>query len=160
MSRQTYYKTRSNGPFGSIIALVMFVLFFVALYYVASFVFSLLWYVAPVLIIATLVMDHKIVTDYIEWIWNKIKVNPIFGISMVALTVFCFPIVAGYLFSKLLVKRKITKMTQAFEQRKEGEFVEYEEVESEPIQPVELPKAEPPPKVKQQPGNKYDDLFE
>lgn len=160
MSRQTYYNAKSNGSFRPIAALLMIVLFFVALYYVASFALSLLWYVAPVLLIITLVLDHKIVTNYIEWLWSKIKTNPIVGVLITALSVACFPVVTGYLFSKLLVKRKITKMTETFEKRTSGEFVDYEEVDSEPIRPIELPKADPPPKMRQQPGNKYDDLFE
>lgn len=160
MSRRTYFNAKSKGPFGSITALVMVALFFIALYYIASFVFSLLWYVAPVLLIITLVLDHKIVTNYIEWVWSKVKTTPLFGISIAALTVLCFPVVTGYLFSKLLVKRKITKMTETFEKRTESEFVDFEEVDSEPIRPIELPKADAPPKMHQKPGNKYDDLFE
>lgn len=169
MARRTYYNSKSNGPFGSIMSLLMVFVFFAALFYVASFVFKLLWWIAPILLLITLVMDHKIVTGYIEWVWNKLKVNPIMGVAFVLLTFFGFPVVAGYLFGKLMLRRKITKMTETMQQRgggvftnkKEEDFVDYEEVDSEPTTRVELPKADLPPKVKQKPeNNKYDDFFE
>lgn len=149
-----YYKT-SSGPFGSIIGLLMIVLFFFVLFKISAFVFSLLWYVAPILLIVTLVMDHKIVTNYLEWVVGKFKTNPLFAVALSLLTVLGFPIVAGYLFSKLMVKRKITKMTQQFEKNTKGEFVDYEEVDSQPLELDELP-----PRQKQKAQNKYDDLFE
>ncbi len=167
MARRTYYNSKSNGPFGSIMSLLMVFVFFAALFYVASFVFKLLWWIAPVLMLITLVMDHKIVTGYIEWVWNKLKVNPIMGVAFVLLTFFGFPVVAGYLFGKLMLRRKITKMTESMQQRGKGPFaseedyVDYEEVESEPVTRIEIPKADLPPKVKQKPeNNKYDDFFE
>ena len=168
MARRTYYNSKSNGPFGSIMSLLMVFVFFIALFYIASFVFELLWWIAPVLLVATLIMDHKIVTGYIDWVWNKLKVNPIMGVAFVLLTFFGFPVVAGYLFGKLMLRRKITKMTETMQQRggevftntREEDFVDYEEVDSEPTTRIEIPKADLPPKVKQKPGNKYDDFFE
>ena len=167
MAQRTYYKTKGNGPFGAIIPLLMVIAFFFALFYVASFVFELLWYVAPILLLITLFMDHKIVTGYIEWVWNKLKTNPIMGIAFILLTVFGFPVVAGYLFGKLMLRRKINKMTETFNKRangpvtKEEDYVDYEEVDSKPTTRIEIPKADLPPKVKQKPeNNKYDDFFE
>jgi len=169
MARRTYYNSKSNGPFGSIISLLMVFVFFAALFYVASFVFKLLWWIAPVLLLITLAMDHKIVTGYIEWVWNKLKTNPIMGIAFILLTVFGFPVVAGYLFGKLMLRRKVTQMRETMQQRgqgpftnaKEEDYVDYEEVDSEPTTRIEIPKADLPPKVKQKPqNNKYDDLFE
>ena len=170
MARRTYYNSKSNGPFGSIMSLLVVVMFFVALFFVASFVFKIMWYyIAPVLLLITLVMDHKIITGYIEWIWSKLKTNPVTGIAFVLLTIFGYPIVAGYLFGKLMLRRKITQMKETMQQRgqgpftnaKEEDYVDYEEVESEPTTRIEIPKADLPPKVKQKPeNNKYDDFFE
>ena len=167
MARRTYYNSKSNGPFGSIMSLLMVFVFFAALFYVASFVFKLLWWIAPVLLLITLLMDHKIVTGYIEWVWSKLKVNPIMGIAFVLLTFFGFPVVAGYLFGKLMLRRKITKMTETMQQRggrtfaEDEDYVDYEEVKSEPRTRIEIPKADLPPKMKEKPeNNKYDDFFE
>lgn len=159
MAKRVYYNSRKSGPFQSIIGMVVMILFFYLLFSFAAFVFKMLWYVAPLFIVATLVIDHTVITNYANWIFQKLKTNPIFGLGMIALTVFGLPVVSGYLLSKALLKKKITKMTKQFQEEAGGtdeEFIDYEEIDSEPIELPDLP-----PKSKQRAdNNKYDDLFE
>jgi len=158
MAKRVYYNSRQSGPFQSIISLVVMIGFFYLLFSFAAFVFEMLWYVAPVFIIATLIIDHTIITNFGKWVFQKLKTQPLFGILMIVLTGFGLPVVSGYLLGKALLKRKITKMTGEFQKEAGGtdeEFVDYEEIDSEPIELPDLP-----PRQRAENNNKYDDLFE
>ena len=132
-------RSASNNPLGNIGGVIMLVLFFVALYFIAKSVFTILAYVAPVLLLITLFIDHTVVTGYIKWIVNLFKTNILFGIGAGLLTFFGFPVVSGFLLSKALLKKKVKEITNQYEERTQGEFVEYEEVDEEPPVRIEIP---------------------
>ena len=158
MAKRIYYKSRRSGPFESIIGLVLMIGFFYLLFNLAAFVFNLLWYVSPLFVAATLFIDHKVITNYGSWIFQKLKTNPVFGLGMIALTAIGFPIVSGYLLGKALVKRRLLKVTEHFKEQTGGtdeEFTDYEEIDSEPL---DLPDLNTPPKQKAE--NRYDELFD
>jgi len=134
------------------------ILFFYLLFSFAFFVFKFLWvYATPVFLVTALIIDHKVLTNFASWIFQRLKTNPLSGLFTVGLTIIGLPIVTGYLLSKALLKKKITKMSKEFQKEAGGtdeEFVDYEEIDSEPLDLPDLP-------PKQKAGNnKYDDLFE
>ena len=160
-NRQFNYKS-SSGGFNIIPALIFGVIFLVALFFVARFVFNILSYLSIVFLIITLVLDYKIVVNYVKWIFEMMGKNPLVGVALVLLTIFGHPIVSLFLFGKAMLKKKVKEMTQQFEQKTQGEYTEYEEVKTEEAEWVELP---PPPvreKTKQTRGgkNEYEDLFD
>lgn len=159
--RQNFQIRSSGNPFGFVGGILLAVLFFVAIFYITKSLFTLLAYAAPVLLILTLIIDYKVVTNYLRWIFQLLKSNAIAGIGMILLTVFGFPFVTTYLFAKSLVKRKINRMHREYEVRTKGELIDFEEIESRPHEqpPVELPKILPRDKEKL-PNNPYDRLFE
>ena len=55
------------------------------------------------------------------------------------MTFFGFPVVSGFLLSKALLKKKVKEITNQYEERTQGEFVEYEEVDEEPPVRIEIP---------------------
>jgi hypothetical protein len=73
---------------------------------------------------------------------------------MVLLTIFGFPVVSGFLFAKSFLDRKVKSIMKDQEKKVEGEYVEYEEVEDEEPEVLDLPPLE---KAKER--NEYDDLF-
>ncbi|MBP6566265.1 MAG: hypothetical protein KA270_03800, partial [Saprospiraceae bacterium] len=92
----------SNSPFGFLGPLLILAVFFTALFFLAKGVFWLLSWVAPILLIITLIIDYTVVTDFFKFVWKLLKENTIMGILAVLLVVFGYPIVAGYLFFKAL----------------------------------------------------------
>lgn len=158
---------RYNSPFNSLTSVIVLVLFFVALFYIARAAFWLLSIAAPVMLIATLIIDHTVVTNYGKWIINQLKTNLIFGIGAILLTVFGFPIVAGFLLAKALIKRKFKKVKAEMEAQhgggRRGDFIEYEEIQEEPPVMLELPelkKRREPIREQRTQRNEYDDLFD
>ncbi len=143
---------------GSITGVILMVFFLIALFYLARFVFQILYFLAPVMLIATLIIDYKVVLGYLKWIGRNLKSNPLLGVGAILLSVFAFPLVAAFLLGKALLKRKVNQVQEDIEKEREGEFVEFEEIVDEP--PLRLPDLEEEPPVKRKGNNEYDNLFE
>lgn len=134
---------------------------FVALYFVAKSVFTILSWVAPVLLILAAIFDYRTIIDYGKWLWNLLRKDILMGIGAVVLTVVGFPVIAGFLFAKALFRKKVGEMEKNMQTEKNGQFVDYEEVESTTYEPLELPQIEPEPKAQpRRNNNEYEDLFD
>ncbi|MEO0776858.1 MAG: hypothetical protein AAFW73_20305 [Bacteroidota bacterium] len=161
------YRRTDINPFNSIRSILFLVLFFVALFFVARGIFTLLSWVAPVLLILTLVLDYKTIIDYGKWLGRLIRKDLLMGVGAIILTVVGFPVIAGFLFFKALIRRKVGQVKKDMEERAAGQYIEFEEVESTTYEPLELPpldtpqaEPEPQPETRRSTKNDYDDLFE
>ncbi len=134
----------NSQPRNPILSLVFTALALFALYYIAKGIFWVLLWVSPVFLILTLVIDYKVVLNYLKWLGDKVQRTPISGILMGALTIFGFPVVAAFLFFKAYGQYRLKKYTSQFQDQMGGfnpqgqskpndEFVEYEEIKEEPI---------------------------
>lgn len=153
------FQTSNNNPFNSFIGVILGVLFLLGLFFVARFIFTILYYLSPVMLIAALIIDHKTVTGYGRWLVEKVRANPIPGIGGILLTVLAFPLVCLFLLGKALFRKKIREVEQEAEQQREGEYVDFEELDSEPM---DLKRLEEQFRKQQEPkrrGN-YDDFFD
>ena len=100
------------------------------------------------------------IVSYGKWLLNLLRKDILVGIGGILLTVFGFPIIAGFLFGKALLYRKMKKMNQDFEEESTGEFLEYEEIEEDYSKPLELPNFEKEVEVKEtKKNNDYEQLF-
>ncbi len=145
-----------------IMALISVVLVLALLVFLVKGIFTILYYAAPILIIASFVLDKSVIIDYGKFLMNKLKTDTLMGIGAVALSAVAFPILSGYLFLKALAKNKIDKKIKEFEKREQGEYAEYEEVEDDDF--LDLPKLEKTVEMKSKgtksSDNTYDDMFE
>lgn len=132
-----YFNTGSN----SIVGLIFIVIFFIALFYLAKGVFTLLSWAAPVFLLLALIINYRVVFGYIKWIWETLTTNVLRGIVLVLLTVFGFPFVAIYLFMKAWGLRSMANMQNQMQDQikyneqfnnqqnhtsKDGDFSDYE----------------------------------
>ena len=158
MQFRTEFNSSSNNPFNSIFSILMVILVMVGLFFLARFIFTILYYLSPIMLIAALVIDHKVVTGYVQWIFGLLKKNPILGIGSLLLTILGFPIVTAFLLGRALFRKRVKQAQEEGTRRRQGEFIEYEELDSEPLELPELKKEET---KKDKPGNQaYDDFFE
>lgn len=138
----------------------MLVLFFAALIFLIKGIFQIMAFVAPALLIGALIVDYKVVVSYGKMLFNLLKSNILMGIGAIFLTVVAFPVVAAFLLGKALFKKKVNQIRQDMETKTQGEFADFEEVDSE-IKRVELP---PPPKRQKEKlketRNDYENLFD
>lgn len=144
---------RNSNPLGPIFGLIMMVLFFILLFYIARGIFTILTWLAPVMLIITLILDYKVVTGYLKWVWKKLQTDTLFGLVMVLVTIFGFPIVSGYLLFKAYMKKQLKDRVQ---QRDNAEYAEYEIIEPEE-ETIELRELEEP--LKDSRSNDYDNYF-
>lgn len=148
-----------NSPFGFLGPLLILAVFFTVLFFMAKGLFWLLSWVAPVLLILTLIIDYKVVKDFFTFIFSLLKNNPLVGILALVMIVFAYPFVAGYLFVKALGKKSIKKAIEKVENEK-NTYTDYEEVQDEDDSFLELPPLKKKQEtVKQTKSNEYDDMF-
>lgn len=159
--RSYQFGGNNNSPFSGIVGIVIGILFFIAMFWFVQIVFRLLWFLLPVIVIATAVIDHKVILDYFGWIGKLFRRNLIAGAAMAALTLIGAPVVGVFLLGRALFRKKIKNVQEEVERQRQSEFVEYEELESEtlelpPIEPKPQQRPQSPPKTE---GSDYDDLF-
>ncbi len=152
------FNTKNRNPFQAIVGVAVVVFIFIALYFVTKGVFKILSLIAPVLLIITLILDYKVILNYGQWLIKLAKKNILMGIGAIVLTVIGFPFVAAYLFGKALLKRKVKQVQKQYQQQTQGELVEYEEVDEEPKDILELPQIVDRPQKEKR--NQYDNLFD
>lgn len=144
---------RPNGIFG----LVLMIAVFVALFFLAKGVFTLLSWVAPVLILLAAIINYRTILNYLKYMLGLLRRNPLGGILGVVLSVIGFPVLAAVLFGKSILDRKIGKLQQGYRKREQDEFVEYEEIiRREDQDTLDLPPME---KKNEPPANPYKDIF-
>lgn len=151
------YRKTANFRFDSIASLLLLIGFFVALFFILRGVFIVLSYAAPVLLIAAFIIDRSVVINYVKWLGGLLKSNVLLGIAAIVLSLVGYVIVFPYLFLKAIFKKKIKDVQQKYEQEKQGELIDFEEIESKPNlhDTFELPKAQ-----KREKRGEYDQLFD
>lgn len=167
------YQRQSGSPMGGIGSIIIMVLFFVALYWIATGIFKILLWVAPILFLITLVIDYKVVLNYGKWLINLTKRNPVMGAIAILASLGLYPVLAFFLFGKALVKKKVKEVTERYEEAsgrrmdgtpytKKDDFVEYEDVTDKEEVKLELPPLREPEVRRQKPknDNDYDSFFE
>ena len=121
----------------TIIGVVAIIAIIWIIFQVISGLYSLLWYIGPILLIATFFMNKSVIFNYIKWIGKLFKTNPIAGAGAGFLSFFGFPFVSAFLFGKAFLLKKLDAVTSGGA-KKEEEFTEFEEVESETIEELDL----------------------
>lgn len=130
---------KPNNPFGSIISLLIIIGVFILLFFMVSGFIKLLYLVAPVLLIATLLINYRLVADYVLGVFETFQTDILMGVVKVLFSVFCYPFVIGWLFAKAMFYRKVTKLQKDLQQQmgtlnetqQNTQFTEYEEISSD-----------------------------
>ena len=179
---------RSGAIGGGPGCLIFGILALVALWFVLKGLYALLYWAAPVLFVAALIVNWRAVAATGRDFLALMGRNPLGGLILGAFCVLAFPLLALYLLLRAVGHNKMEEMKQRFGQaagQPEGEFAEYEELESQPKggsravheEPMEIPlvpdpepvpppaKVDPPAEAlakegSKKPGNPYDQMFE
>ncbi|MEO6036979.1 MAG: hypothetical protein ABIQ93_01115 [Saprospiraceae bacterium] len=164
---------RSNNGVG---CLVIGVLGAVAFFLILRGLYSLLYWITPVLLILTLVIRWKVFPAVFRNWLQTLNTNPLSAILQLVLAVVGFPFFALYLFLLAVGGRKVEQLQNRFRPQDpravpEEEFVDFEEIESrpkgsprndEPLNPPIIIHEEPPPSRQDEgkkPDNPYEQLF-
>ncbi len=153
MQRRRGFELNSSN---TIVTIVFLILAFVALFWLARSLFAILSWAAPILLIATLIMDYRIVLNYGKWILKLFKTNVLGGIAASVLTVLGFPIVSLLLFGRAMLERKTRQMREAYEAERNPAYTDYEVIEEH--ETLELPHLEK--RILEQDEDEYEQLFD
>ncbi len=121
--------------FNFIVSIVIAIGVLVALFFMARVVYWALAWIAPVLLVLTLIINYRTVLNFGKWLWQLLTRSPLMGILAIILIVIGFPVVAAFLFGKSFIDRRMRQYME--EQGMIDEYVEYEEVPDD--DPLELP---------------------
>lgn len=159
-SRSPFDRNPLGGIGGFIIGLVLLY----ALFKLAGWFFTLLWWAAPVIFIASLIIDHKVFLGYVGSIKRLFQRNWIMGLVAGVLSLVLYPLVSTYLLGMALFKKKLKEKVAEADIQQNGQWVDFEEVPEEPmdldIDYEELPPAPEPLSRDAKKDTRYDDLFE
>lgn len=139
------FQFKSNGsPFSGIGCLLTALLAAVATYFIFIGLYKVLYYASPVLLIAALVINWRVVAGIGQSLLNLLTRNPIAGLLVGAVAVLAFPFTAAFLFMSALGSRRMEKVVAEMQQRQQdfekqmsgdaaadGEYVDFEEVKEE-----------------------------
>lgn len=159
MEKKYEFKSDSNNPLSTIITVVFVILVLFLLFRLFAFVTRILTFLTPILLIATLIIDHKVVLNYVKMLVNMTKKSWPMGLGATILSIIGIPFVSVFLFSKAMLKRKVKKVVTKAKAEREGEFVTFEELDDEVVeetQPEILELEDPDLKKK----NEYEELFD
>ena len=121
---------RGGSPLNTFWALILFVGGLVGVFFMARLVFRLLYFLGPVILIAALILDHKVFLDYISWIRKIFKRDTLMGVAAIVLSILGYPIVSAILLGRALMRRQVKTLQREQQRRTEGELADFEELES------------------------------
>ncbi len=134
--------TKNTSPLlKTIVGVVAIVAVIWLIFQVISGLYSLLWYIGPILLIATFIMNKSVIFNYVKWIGKLFKTSPVAGAGAGILSFFGFPFVSAFLFGKAFLLKKLN-VDSSGQSKKNEEFTEFEEVESETIENLDLEELE------------------
>jgi len=158
-SRSPFDRSPLGGIGGFIVGLIILYI----LFKLAGWVLSLLWWAAPIIFIASLIIDHKVFLGYVGSIKRLFEKNWIFGLAAGILSLVLFPIAATYMLGMALFKKKLKERAVEMDEQVNGKWAEYEDITEEPLEldiPYEELPPEPEPLPRKDKDNEYDELFE
>jgi hypothetical protein len=114
---------QSGGGFLSQLGcLIVGGLLMVGAFYFLSWLYKALWYASPVLVIAALVINWRVVAATGEGLLLRLRNNPISGILGGVLAFFMFPLLALYWVLAALATRRVARFRSQFERQFSEEF--------------------------------------
>ncbi len=143
---------KGGSPLNTFWALILFVGLLIGVFFMARLVFRLLYFLGPVILIAALVLDHKVFLEYIGWLRKIFKRDTLMGVAAIVLSILGYPIVSAILLGRALMRRQVKTLQREQERRTQCELTDFEELESR-----QIPKF-PPLFPEEDRGEEKDDL--
>jgi len=125
--------------------------FFVALFWIAKGIFTLLSWMFPVFLVGALILNYRVVLGYVKWLFSSLKRNPVFGIIALVLSVIGIPFVSVFLFLRALSSRGMEQAQGSTP--KPGDYIPYEEIDEDFLDLSEIEAH------KQSMDNEYTDIL-
>ena len=157
----TFRSPFERSPLATIGGILLSLLVLYVLFSIVGWVISLLYKFSFLILIASLIIDHRVALSYFSAIKGLFAKNIWYGVGASVFTVVFYPFVFLYFLGMALFKKKVKEARQEADERRNGKWVDYEEVPEEPLDIDARFEELPPPPVtrprKDEPG--YDEYF-
>lgn len=147
---------RPLNPLSLIITIAGVILVIAVLFSLTRIVFRILSFLTPFLLIATFIIDRKVIFDYIKMLRGLINRNVWAGIISIILSIACIPFVSAFLFGKAMFKRRAKKVREGM--RQQG-FTRHQYTRDENVAEHGMTILTPPEQKSRVESTEYDDLF-
>lgn len=125
------YKNSSGGGFFSaLLGFLFLVAFLVGLFYMASLVFKLLYFLGPLILIAVLIIDRTVLFEYLRWLRTLFKQRILQGILVSVLSVLGYPMLSTFLLLRAVMRKKVRSIQEDFARKAAGDLADFEELET------------------------------
>lgn len=158
--------SRSSSPFDSnpISGIAGFIVALVVLYLLwnlVGFLYSILSFAAPVMFIASLIIDSSVAKGYFKSIQSLFERKWYYGLAAAVLSIVVYPLTAAYMLGMSLFRKKLKERAQEMDEQVNGKWTDYEDVTEEPLD-LDIPYEElpPAPEPQRRKGSEYDELFD
>lgn len=156
-----------GNPLGGILGFVAALVVLYVLLQLFGWFYALLWKVAPVMLIASLIIDSSVFKGYFSSIKSLFEKKWYYGLAAIVLSAVVFPLTASYMLGMSLFRKKMKKKAAEVDEQVNGKWADFEDVTEDTmdldIPYEELPPAppEPQPRGRSRKGdNEYDELFD
>jgi hypothetical protein len=123
---------KNNGnPWNALIGVAVIVIFMAGLFMMARMVFRLLYFLTPLMLIAALIINYKVVTGYVNWLVRLFRRDTLAGIGVSVLSILGLPVLSAFFLIRALAGKQVKKAQQDLERRRDGDLVDFEELESD-----------------------------
>lgn len=143
------------------LAIILLVLFLVALFMLTRVIVWIPYLIAIPALIASLIIDYRVALGFVQWVINLTRKNLLAGLVVILLSAIGYPLVSVFLLLKSLFNRKVRQIEKQQQVRREGELVDFEELDSKPLDLDRLKEQEKRLEQKRNDTfDEYDELFE
>jgi hypothetical protein len=158
----SYRSPLERSPLATIGGIIIGLVVLYVMFSIVGWIISLLYKFGVLILIASLIVDYKVALGFFRMLGRLFERNWVYGVVAGLATVAFYPFVSLYFLAMGLFKKKVKQAREEADVRQNGQWVDYEEVETEPsemdITYEELPPPpEPETRRRDEPG--YDKYF-
>ena len=118
------YIPSRNNSFSGLTGLLIIAGVVLLGYYAITGFMSLIWWAFPAIVIATLIIDYKVVINHFKTIGNAFQRDILRGLLYAGFTFFAAPVVAVWLLFKAIAKKRLASIGANFQERMQDRFQE------------------------------------
>jgi hypothetical protein len=158
----SYRSPLERSPLATIGGILIGIVVLYVLFSIVGWIISLLYEYSFLVLIASLIIDYKVALSYVKGIKGLFQRNWVYGLLASVASVAFYPFVFLYFLGMALFKKKVKQVREEADVRRNGQWVDYEEVQQEPTEMDTTYEELPPPPEPQlrrrdEPG--YDEYF-
>ena len=151
----TYRSPFDRSPVGTIVGIVLFLAVLYVMFSIVGWIITLLYKYSWLILIAALIIDYRVVLGYLKGVKRLFDRNPVYGLIAAVATVVFYPFIFLYFLGMALFKKKVKEAQKEADIRRNGKWVDYEEVSEEPVD-IDTEYRELPPPPQPQPRRRED----